>query len=550
LAGAREPDELDVLLREVNPPARFKDLRPNFSVRRTVFRWIKFERSTGTTSNVVQEMSAIYDGDRMIGYLQPFGSGLRSDVRKDQIAAVRLFSMHPGHRARVDPENWSCAAEFKTYGQDVGEALELADYGEVFDETCTVVRGGGETITFVRTDLYKADGVVTGRVGRCVHTAVLRTDAQLGYVVDHSMDWRCNRLPMRSDRNTGSRQPQDFGGGSFWGWGAVNPWPGEGTYRQTFFTAGATETLRQSGEKATTVPARYGVFWNNGPSVEGIRSCSRGLWLRRQGLVGYLGGLFDDWGAATTTVSPEDCRLGVCPAWLHIGTGRVRHPSEPDKDGFYRVSFRRRMTGLPPEIQNVIRAQSKTLFEDRKCLAIRLDGEDFEDQPLPFAAAHRGVHFADYNYPNNSRNVKLSEDRAHSGRRSIVAAGMTEAQLRGVNIHCEHPPICLEPNRRYRLECWILVEGKGTEAFCIAGDDIGKINRGAEHTAAADFAGKDGIGKVRTASVTANGDWRRVEMEFRAPAYGGNLALGFVALGPGKAYFDDFKIVKLHKEGR
>jgi hypothetical protein len=189
------------------------------------------------------------------------------------------------------------------------------------------------------------------------------------------------------------------------------------------------------------------------------------------------------------------------------------------------------VAGLPPEIQDYIRAHAKVLFEDKKCLAIRIDGEDFEDQPLPLATPLRTMRF-------EGRGPVLSRERAHSGTQSLVVQGIQREDLAKLNLHCEHPAVCFDPNHKYRLECWIYVEGAKTEAFVI----------GANELLIADprtFADEETIGKTRTPSVKKPGEWQKVTLEFTAEPWGGILALNFVALGPGKAYFDDFRIVKL-----
>ena len=193
------------------------------------------------------------------------------------------------------------------------------------------------------------------------------------------------------------------------------------------------------------------------------------------------------------------------------------------------------MAGLPPEIQEHIRKNATVLFQDRKCLAIRLE-EDFEDQPLSYATPYRTLRFV-------GRGVSLTSERAHSGKQAIVTKGIKPEDLSKVDLHEEHPPVCFDPNRRYRLECWIFVEGEDTEAFVIGASELEIKDKTV-------FAKEDTIGKTRTASVKKPGEWQKVSYEFTAPAYGGLLSLNFVALGPGKAYFDDFKIVKLAEEGR
>jgi hypothetical protein len=132
----------------------------------------------------------------------------------------------------------------------------------------------------------------------------------------------------------------------------------------------------------------------------------------------------------------------------------------------------------------------------------------------------------------------VTTQRAHSGKKSIVTKGIKPEDLRKVNLHEEHPCACFDPNRKYHLECWVYVEGEDTEAFVIGANEL-------EIKDATLFAREETVGKSRTPSVKKPGEWQRVEFDFVAPPYGGILALNFVALGPGKAYFDDFRIHKV-----
>jgi hypothetical protein len=321
------------------------------------------------------------------------------------------------------------------------------------------------------------------------------------------------------------------GVGDLWGWGVVNPWPGEGTYTQGFFSHGSS--YRQGKDGTAWAPDKqYTLFWENGPSVEAIRHGHHPR-VRPNGLVGYLGGR-EDWGVAMVVVGSHDIGAAVCPAWSEFHAGGPDLPPRPDAEGYHCSTFSHRMTGLPPEIQDYIRAHAKVLFEDNKCLAIRLDGENFEDQPLPFTTPFRTMSFS-------NRGPKLTRERAHSGKQSIVVQGIQREDLKNVNLHCEHPAVCFDPNHKYRLECWVCVEGEKTEAFVIAANELLiKDPR--------TFADEETVGKTRTPSVKKPGEWQKVTLEFTAEPWGGILALNFVALGPGKAYFDDFRIAKVAEE--
>ena len=526
---ARAADDLDRLLKEVNPPARFKDYQGRFSVRKVQFKWTAFRRATGRTVEISDEKQTLFDGDRMIGYIYD---------RNPVFAQLRLFSMHPGHVAKIDPSDWADATDFRNYARDYGEAIM---FGSVYDETRTEVRGGGATITFVRTDVGRPGGRAKRDV-REVNTIVLSVHPQLGYCLTRTRQWRCKPLPVDHHGKPITR----IGVGDLWGWAVVNPWPGEGrglqsrysgigasTYAQGFFShARSYRAGRRDRPWAPDKP--FTVYWTNGPTVEGIRHGWHPI-VRSGGLVGYLGGR-EGWGVAMSVVGPSDVGAAVCPAWGEFHAGGADLPAEPDDDGYSSLTFTHRLAGLPPEIQQHVRDHAAVLFADARCLAIRLDGEDFEDQPLPFAAPHRGLRFV-------GRGVTLTTERAHSGKQAIVTRGIKPQDLPKVNLHEEHPPACLDPNHKYRLECWVWVDGEDTEAFVIGANEL-------EIQDAMMFLRPETIGKCRTPSVKTPGEWRKVSLELTAPAWGGLLALNFVALGPGKAYFDDLRVWKVEREGK
>ena len=524
-AARAAEDELDALLKEAGPPPRFAGHKPDFRVEKARFKWTALRTNRGqgpaVACDLAEERRVLYDGPRLIGYLSLEHSRLWGHVR--------LFTMDPAHVPPVEPARWSESSDFRSYHQDVGDALTMvAVWGEA-DETRTEVSGGGPTLTIVRTDRFRPDGREPGRDSLAVHTARLRVDPQLGYVVDHRLDWRTNRVPLNA--RTGGPHTH-LSGGDLWGWGVVNPWPGEGTYAQGFFSPGRTYRAARDGTPWAE-PGAFAFYQMNGPTIEAIRHGWHPV-VRPGGLVGYLDGPHG-WGVCLTVVGTDEVRAAVCPAWGEFHLGGPAIPERPDADGSYRVSYARRLAGLPPEVQSLIRRRGRRLFEDRRCLAIRLDGEDFEDQPLSFAAPVRCVRFV-------GRGVSLSTDRARSGRQAIVAQGRRPEDLANLDLANEHPPVCFVPRARYRLECWAWVEDPDTEAFVIA-----------RQTPIPDpsiYLKEESIGTYRTASVKAGPGWQRLGMEFEAPGWGGLLSLGFVALGPGRAYFDDLRIRRVpEREG-
>lgn len=88
----------------------------------------------------------------------------------------------------------------------------------------------------------------------------------------------------------------------------------------------------------------------------------------------------------------------------------------------------------------------------------------------------------------------------------------------------------LFPHRRYRLSCWVKVAGADTQAL-VAHHRSGILQS----------EGSKPVGRYRTESVLA-GEWQKVAYDFTADPHGEPISLGFVCLGPGKAWFDDFSL--------
>jgi len=112
----------------------------------------------------------------------------------------------------------------------------------------------------------------------------------------------------------------------------------------------------------------------------------------------------------------------------------------------------------------------------------------------------------------------------------------------------------LIPFTRYRMECWIKVEGRDTEAFVSnysAGlTQTNRIVHPYYHTRSEEAPISqyiNPIGRYRTPSVR-EGDWKHVSIEFKTEPTGQALMLGFVCLGRGKAYFDDFRLTEIGDE--
>lgn len=514
-------DELGELLKTVKPPARFADYRPDFRAERLTYRWWDYQKRPDGTPGPLKRYSgeklAILDGKRIIGYVGTYRGAWREIV---------MHTMSPAIDPEIAPDDWDLH-----YMRNFGDCLPMivTGYGRDADAArkVTKVTGRGRTLTFRREHTWTPDPEHPGRDERALSTATLRVHPQLGYVLEQRVKWRGRKLPRRARKGEAPKPVKALPGGMFFGYGVVNPWPDFPAYKQAFFTPGQTYRQGRDGSRPFA-DVKYCMYWGNGLSVEAIRHGYHPV-VRPGGVVGYLDGR-EGWGVALTAVeSDRDLRYAVCPAWAEFHTAGPYVPREPDEDGYFRVAYTRRMVGLPPEVQDRIRENAEVLFEDRRALMIRLDGEDFEDQPLSYANPYRGMRFV-------GRFVEVTAERAHSGRKSITMAGRKPTDMGRVwrRLYNEHPQARFHLKATYRLECWAYVEGEDTEAFVIAHRD------GPEDGSA--YLKPDSVGRSRTGSARSGEGWKKLTLEFTTNARGGVLFLGFAALGPGRAFFDDFSL--------
>jgi hypothetical protein len=208
----------------------------------------------------------------------------------------------------------------------------------------------------------------------------------------------------------------------------------------------------------------------------------------------------------------------------------------PAKDGRYRGRMARRAVGLPPEIADHIMktGDNPRVATTYRRIQVRLYGEDFEDQPLLLQNNQRGVCL---------QYGTISEERAHSGRKSLLIPGRPADKLR--HNTKEEPPFRFRRERRYRMSYRVYVEGEDTEAFAATYYD-GMAPAGQK--VKSPFHGEgmiDPIGRWRTPPAYATGKWQFIEQEFQSPKTGQGIHMNFCVVGPGRAFFDDYKLEEL-----
>ena len=541
---------IDELVGAVNPPARFKKHRPDFRIQPVTFRYwsSKNDLELARMKRADREKlpgccyfldtrHMLMDGDRYVGTISARG--------------IKLFITNPDEDANsvVAPGNW--IGGMGHWHQQFGVDFPWGpDPRPVQDQarpaSLSVI--GGDTIRMYRClprDV-KTDGksvVLRWQVERtedlaaaqAEHRVEIRVDPVLGYVVEHTVEYEINE-PTR-DRNGRPVFRVDYG--SLFPWGHTSPWPR--FWKSTFDWSFYTPAMKDG---AAGKP--FAMYRNNGASIHGIRARrpQRHLWVAGNGLQGYLGNN-SGWGLALTrTDSAIPIHAAVCPAYgEYYVSGPL--PVHPDKDGFHRVRTTRRVTGLPPEICRHIMSNANSVFgRNDRALQIRLDGEGFEGQPLPLTTPHRGIR---YHWP--ALPGRLTTEHARSGKQSLAVKGFPRKHLTDGRFpstpSAEAPPASIH-HARYKLECWVKVVGEDTEAFIATygpgfstREKVGNpwhVKRPREEPKEV-----NPTGRWRTPSV-GPGDWSKITMLFEGPRWGRRLVLGFAAIGPGTAYFDDFSI--------
>jgi hypothetical protein len=539
---ATSADEIDKLVEEVKPPARFKDYQPKFSIKAVELRGcdqtkrlfggrlLKARPDLPTVVTIITKTHMLLDGDRYVGMLRD--------------GCFTWFTGSPAENVNelIHLDNWIYQRSFDidfplgptlkhwTQAWDEGTSKVRIEAGKVYIDTPSPdARIENGTVSFAWTE-RAAPGAPTTSVtqphkdpaaaappsAKAEHRAVVRVDPVLGYVVEHEVKYESNfvRLEARGGEPSFS---VDYG--SFFPHGNTNPWP---KYQSRYSYAWQFYTPAPQGDVASG--NRFGVWRANGVSIDNVRR-TKHCFVQGNGLVGYLKNPAG-WGLALTkSENPQHHSTAVCPAYGEFYMSGPL-PKQPDKDGFYRLHVKRRCTGIPPEICDFILKSAPVRFDGQKALQIRLTGEDFEDQPLPFTTQANGIA---YRWPSHP--AQLSDQVAHTGRRSLQVKGVPWETITTSFPQKEAPPARFDPNTRYRLECWIKVEGAGTEAFV----SIHMIGQTRDASA---------INRWRSESVTA-GDWRKVSYQVTMPPDGLAVILGFVCAGGGTAWFDDFKLEEI-----
>lgn len=249
-------DEIDELVSTVNPPARFADYTPDFSVdsQDVTFQWADGPRT--------EKIHVIKDGDRCAAYVRMQGSAYNDGIyllSYDPADAPESIN-YPEGRFHHDTE----------LGPQLGISHLYADNQAMPSSAESEFSGGGETITLTRT--------LNGQINKFT----LSVDPVLGYVVDADCTVRSSVSKVRT-------KAVGLAGG-------FPVWPDDLYYRFTVYTPSS---------------GGYTGYYNNG-AVLNKQNNDRNMQFRDAGFVGFLDNE-DGWGyAISLTCGAPTQKVNMC----------------------------------------------------------------------------------------------------------------------------------------------------------------------------------------------------------------------------------------------
>ncbi|MFP4105622.1 MAG: hypothetical protein ACLFVU_05950 [Phycisphaerae bacterium] len=513
LCGPAGADEVEDLVKKLDPPRRFADYSPNWSVQKKAFTFEHYGDKQQTW-----DFWAIKDGDRYVALipLPGFHSGTIYLLANDPAKAPEKLDM-PTERWHIDtaigtelrtdlyiPQSEGSKEETYSFKKD-GEKLILTRDWEgkaKFRKWAHKVKNREETVDVTNTFVFKVDPV-------------------FGYMVDAEYDVRVSPKPWGAEPCSLATA------------GRYSLWPGTETCYRSVHTPKGSDGYR-------------GYYLN----LAAIASAGGKYNLRAGGFGTYLN---DKTGWSSCITTADDARIVVCNA--HADLDYVINwdkDSKADDKGMHRKVFKHRLMYLPPELTKHVWDKMQVDHQGKHKVQIRIgEKETFEDQPLPYTTRVRGLSFVHHD-------PEITAEHAHSGKRSMVVKG---------RVWPEVPQLNLQPNTKYVVEAWIKIEpwskeqieqenakrkakveqdnakrkkkGKPLREFKPIGKPeayiVGDLYEWTPHS-------RQWTTEQKTTSATPGGDeWQHVKLEFTSPKWGPFINIAFVA-NAATAYVDDLHI--------
>ncbi len=503
-------DEIDDLAKQIDPPARFRDHKANLRAEKRTFL---FNQVSGPEK---KEWWVVLDGDKYVALHR--GGDFNLIALTPEFARTTLDM--PTGRYHLDNQLGPtlCTHQFTTPVKMHG-SIQLTDVGGVTDTWV----GGGRSLTLARS--FRTEAQVTE------HRFVISVDPVFGYRIDGRYDVRFKFPPAETKWIGPTFCP-----------GCHPAWPKYRLYDRTVhcppgsgYRGWANNLLcmdRCDGDKARNA-------WRDG------------------GFIAYLNPR-TGWSVCRTRVDGcgDTPPLSVCNAHndFHV---YMNMPKELPKDanGWYRFQPVHRLLALPPEMTRYVWDRIDLIQKGVKDVFLYIgEPTNFDDQPRELTDPVRGLCWT-------SGGPSVTTEAARSGKQSLLLKGTTWPNL---------PEVCCDPNSRYRLEAWFkVVPMAGDEKTAARKKDeerrLGLSKAGRPLPPETDWAnlkaeaymtahmfewtphsGKWLVRQETTRADGDKGDWQHAVLEFDTPRWDPKINI-VLEVRNGKAYMDDFRIVRLDK---
>lgn len=410
-------DEVDALIRQIQPPARFAKYKPDFSVERRQFTFEYYSGQRTVTHLIVK------DGPRYVALMPlPSGTIYMLDFNPDTAPTKLQISSDRRTMERLQGTILATDAYIPT---ELGENESHVEFTKG-DGTLTLVRQFKGTVTFNKW----AHRSKTPETVEETNTFVLRCDPVLGYLVEGTYRTKVKPAP---------DQFQYFNTATT---GICNVWSTDDTVSRVVLTPTYKEGF-----------AGYGL---NFAAIDLSDNDKSRCTVRDGGFAGFLNSK-TGW-SPVNTIEGSTAKLVVCNAHADLDFIVPWTQSNEDADCFSHNLIKTRLLALPPEITRYVWDNMSIRFENAKRVMIRIGVmEDFEDQPLPLTSGVRGL-------TSTGGGPKVTDLHAYSGRQSIVIPhGRFWPNL---------PQVPLVGGKRYRLSAWIKLVPWTTEQRAAEADKI------------------------------------------------------------------------------
>jgi hypothetical protein len=500
-------DEIDDLVKKLNPPARFGGHRPQFHFREQTFT---FQEPRGP---IKRTWRLIMDGNRYVALLREGDIQL---LARSPAAAPTVLRMPTG-RYHLDNLLGPSLPTHAFIQKKVNYTLQGRSNVNETDH----FRFGGKTMTLVRR--YKGGGnEVLSQFALSVHPI-------FGYMIEGRTKVTF-RKPPTTNRETTS--------GAFCP-GCYVPWPNQWIFDRTVFCPGGT--------------TEYRGWANNLLAMDRVDSKKEGFTWRDGGFIAYLNRKTGWSLCRTRDDGGPDATMSLRTAHndFHI---KIPFPDELAKDEAEREVYQstHRMFCMPPELTKHVWDNMKLIPVGKEAVIIRIGTkETFEDQPIALTEPVRGLVWT-------SNEPKLTDRDSYSGKKSLIIKGTEWPNL---------PQVSLLPNRKYRLEAMFKVKNLTGEERLEhrrqhdlkaardrrAGQQVEPyvaLKKYAEAYITGhlyEWTPHDKKWLVRQQTSVASGqnsDWQKVELEFTCPKWDAFINIVFV-VDSGWAYMDDFSLMRV-----